>query len=323
MIRRPHQSFYDEPYFWDALIVLLLISSGVAAWWSFHALLIGHTSILLAAFCAMMSVGWLLTFYGSFIEPRRIVTKRLSLTIARSPKLRMVLVTDFHVGPYKGHAFLERIVQRVNALKPDVILLGGDFVDNKRSRIEELAPLQRLAAQLGVFAVIGNHDAGRYLTAGGVPYCTFDRSDEVSAYLTGLNVRMLRNEHASIKADGKEIVIAGIDDELMESCDTVAALANIEDDVPVILLSHSPDVLTDAHRKRAALTLCGHTHGGQIRLPFIGPLGPIPTRIPRRYDEGLFTLENGSAMFISHGVGETWARARLFCPPEIVVIEIN
>ena len=321
-----NRHFYDQPFFWDALIVLLLIFSAYSGYWSFVTLQVPHgfvaTTMLWISFW-VMTIGFILTFYGSYIEPRFLVINHQEITIKNAPPLRIVLASDFHAGTYRHASSIKRIVARINALKPDLIFLLGDFLDDERSALSDLKPLKHLRAGRGIFAVTGNHDAGCYLDLHQHPYCTVDRTKEVEKLLEPMGIHFLQNEHTILEVDGKKIAIAGIDDAFMKECDLKNAIVDIPKNTPIILLSHNPDIIRDPLSKTCNLIVSGHTHGGQIRLPFIGPLGPIPTRISRKYDQGLFKLNKNCTLFISHGLGETWARARLFCVPEIVVMEVE
>lgn len=326
MQQRTHQHFYDQPWFWDILIVLVLLISATMSLLSYRALQLPHSWVVneaLGILFIMMTVGFCLTFYGSFIEPERLIIKHQKITIKNAPKLRIVVASDFHVGPYKQIVFMKRVVDRINALEPDIVFLMGDFIDNENSLVEHLSPLRNLHAKIGVFAITGNHDAGCYLDIQQQPYQTVDRTKEVRDFLEPMGIHFLQNEHTVLMSGKKSIAIAGTEDAFSKHCDLKSAIADIPQNVPCILLSHNPDIIRDPLSNRCNLILSGHTHGGQIRLPFIGPLGPIPTRISKIYDQGLFKLNKNCTLFITHGLGETWARARLFCPPEIVAMEIN
>lgn len=318
--------FYDQPWFWDALIIVLIGFSLWSSFWFWDALKLDHNagvSTLLWILFAVMAVGCALTIYGSFIEPLLLIIHRKKIQIQNAPALRIAIASDFHVGAYNGKEFIERIAKRINSLKPDMIFLLGDFIESEESSIEELAPLKMLTAPHGVFAITGNHDAGHYMTWDRIPYTTIDRTEDIRALLTSMKITFLRNKHVILKIGKQEIAIAGTDDSFMESCDLDATLKNIPESTPIILLSHNPDIINDPHHERCDLIVSGHTHGGQLRLPFIGALGPIPTRIARKFDQGLFQLTEKTKLFITHGLGETWARARLFCPPEIVLLDIE
>lgn len=326
-----HRALVHESVFWDTAIALLLIG-GVACGLIAHAFILTHPSsalflqIIIGAIGAFGIIGSFLVFWGSFIEPKRIKLNKKSIHIDGLPALKIAVVGDFHVGPYKGRAYLRRIVEEVNALQPDLILLPGDFIFNHQSSTKGIEPLKDLTAKLGTFAVLGNHDTGHMLDrkyGAFIPYRMPDRSDDVIGVLERLGIRVLQNEHVILKKGTVSFAIAGSDHCWMDSCDLSATFKDIPKDIPVILLSHIPDVILDKKSSRASLIVSGHTHGGQIRLPFIGNLYPIPDRLGDDFDEGLFHVHKSTTLAITHGIGETMARARLFCPPEILLLETS
>jgi uncharacterized protein len=326
-----HRSLVHESTFWDAAIALLLIG-GLTAGLMAQAWILTHPSaplllnVSIGVIGALGIIGSFLVFWGSFIEPHRITLNTKSVQIKELPDLRIAVVGDFHVGPYKGWAYLRRVVEEVNALKPDIILLPGDFIFNHRASTKGLEPLKDLRSTLGTFAVLGNHDTGHMLDRKNgrfIPYRMPDRTSDVDLVLTRLGIKLLRNEQTVIGKGSKRFALAGSDHCWMDSCDLEATFKGIPKNMPVVLLSHIPDVILDKRSARASLIVSGHTHGGQIRLPFIGNLYPIPDRLGNAYDQGLFKLHNGSVLAITHGIGETMARARLFCPPEILVLNIR
>lgn len=326
MVPRVARPLHDHPLFWDTAITLLVLCSLAAYGWGLSDLSRAPglaRSISDAAFSAIAGIGCLLTLYGTLVEPRRLVVNKKYVHIGLSAPLRIVLASDFHIGPYKRERFIEQLIYSINNLRPDLILLPGDFLEGERSDITPLDRLGELRARHGVFAVTGNHDAGHFLTLRRVPYQTIDRTDELAARLTKLGIHFLRNEHRIIEHGGQRIAIAGVDDTFMRSCDVDAALRGIPPDTPTILLSHNPDIIAHPISRQAHLIVSGHTHGGQIRLPVIGPLTPIPNRLGRRYAKGLFCLAQHSHLLVTSGAGETWARARLFCPPEIVEVTVR
>lgn len=273
----------------------------------------------LVTLCCALAVA-----YGSFIEPRLITVTRLPVHLGTERAMRMVVLSDFHVGPYKGAAFLQRVVRRVNELRPDIVILAGDFVLEDRvtlAAVEPLAPLKQLRTTLGTFAVLGNHDHGIHRVLPGFTSPAQDRSDLIADYLRQIGVTVLVNRHATVSAGSDRVAIAGVDDAIANKTDMGAALAGIPDDMPVILAAHNPDVILNPLSRRATLIVAGHTHGGQIRLPFVGPLSALPTRLGQRYDQGLFQISPETVLAITRGVGESGVRARLFAPPEILVLE--
>jgi len=255
----------------------------------------------------ILIVVWGVVVYGSFIEPRMLVVREQPVAIdAGDASLNVVVVSDLHLGRYRDAAWTRRVVRRINTLQPDVVILLGDLVDG-RSGHHDLAPLAELQTRLGTYAVLGNTDYKQ----GAV-----DIRHAVERY----NVEVLTNEWVRLGEDGP--VLAGLDDIWFGQPDWEQALADIPEDVPVILAVHNPDEANRAEFHGVDLMLSGHTHGGQIRLPLIGPVVSPPTTLGRHYDRGMFAY-GAMNMFITSGAGESGVRARLFNPPEIVRLDVT
>lgn len=262
-------------------------------------------------------------FYGSFIEPQIITVTKVSLPFGTIEPLKIAVISDLHVGPYKGAYFLRRVVTRINALRPDIVLIAGDLVLTEEitaSSLDALAPLQNLHSLLGTYAILGNHDHSIYrmsMPISPVP----DHSDAVEARLTSLGINILRNSSTTIQSGENIFTLAGIDDALSGQANILDALGNIPKGMPTILLSHNPDVILDPASLFADIIITGHTHAGQIRLPWIGALATLPTHLGPKFDQGTFLLGSGTYLAITRGIGESGPRARLFAPPEIMLIE--
>ena len=269
-----------------------------------------------AAGLVILGTVWLCVFYGSFIEPRFLVKKTVDIALNSAPArtLRAALVSDIHFGPYKGKEWGERIVSSVNAANPDVIFLDGDFVAGSPVDAEAIVSLAGLKAPYGVFAVTGNHDYDQ----GAKP--------EVVRALQEIGVTVLENRQAVLNVDGKELVVAGISD-IWNDASPAVALEGLVREQTVILLSHNPDVLLETSVRLpevADLILSGHTHGGQIRLPWLGSVPEIPSRLGRAFDRGFFAANaEHPSIFITSGAGETGPRARFFVPPEWVLLTVR
>jgi predicted MPP superfamily phosphohydrolase len=277
--------------------------------------------------------------YALAIEPRwRLGITRYRLLPQGWPaglKLRLAVIADLHAGePVMPAARIEEIVARTNALGADIVLLLGDYQASHRwltRRIDpaEWAPLLgRLKAPLGVHAVLGNHDwwddwqahlrrrgptiGRRALERAGIPVYENDA------------VRLTKNGHSFWIAglgdqvafrtgrDGRRWLFQGVDD-------LPGTLARITDDAPVILMAHEPDVFARMS-PRVALTVCGHTHGGQIRVLGWSPW--VPSEFGSRYAYG-HIVEGGRDLIVSGGLGCSLYPVRFGVPPEIVEIEIG
>ena len=265
----------------------------------------------------------LLVLYGTFIEPQIITVTERSIDLPVTEPLTIAVVSDMHVGPFKGSRFMKRLVRTINNTLPDIVLLVGDYVYNADAVLSYLDPLGDILASVGVFGVLGNHDQGQYATILGTRYFTFNQGEDIADALESLGIRMLRNEHEVLSIGLDSLAIAGIDDLWTADADLDAALADIPAGSPIILLSHNPTVIDELPAKDIDLVVSGHTHGGQIRLPFIGPLIALPIGISQDYDQGIFAIDDDTTLAITRGAGETWARSRLFAWPEVLLLTVQ
>lgn len=226
------------------------------------------------------------------------------------PVLRIVLLSDIHgAGPDMPRQRIEAIVDQVNRLRPDVVMLTGDYVSDKTLRTSTVssedatAPFASLRSTFGTFAVLGNHDHWR------------DQS-QMTAALRRANIALLNNAHTG----AGPFTVAGVDDVFTRRDDLKAALHGIDAKRPILLLSHSPDIFPEVDG-RVGLTLAGHTHAGQIALPFVGPLFTA-SRYGNRFAHG-HIVENGRHMIVSAGLGTSILPLRFGVPPEIVMVELR
>jgi predicted MPP superfamily phosphohydrolase len=248
-------------------------------------------------------------------EPAGLIVteERISLHLAAGGSVRIAILTDLHVGsPFNGPAKLHEVVERTNAARPDVICILGDLViqgviGGRFVPPEQIAgELKTLRAPAGVFAVLGNHD-------GWLDHDRVKRALEQNA------IRVIEESAARTQTPAGPVWIAGIGDLWTGAHDVRAALAAVKDDAPVILLTHNPDVFPDVPA-RVALTLAGHTHGGQVRLPFVGrPI--VPSQFGQRYAAG-HVIEGGRHLFVATGVGTSILPVRFRVPPSVTVLTI-
>jgi len=252
--------------------------------------------------------GWLEPF--SRAQPHRV--RRLSLTIAGWPALRIVFLSDNHTGSHAGDvARLERIVAEAAAFAPDLVLHGGDFVNMQLFGGGRVPPrvtariLGRLAAPLGRFAVLGNHD----YTYGAA---------EVAAALRDHGIAVLDDARVTLAIAGGAIDLIGLPDAREERATGRALL--VAPDKPSLVLAHDP--FWFAHLPAGPhLMLAGHTHGGQVRFPWVGPLRNA-SRAPLRWTYGL-TEEGGRRLYVTSGLGTSGLPLRIGCPPEFVVLDVS
>lgn len=261
---------------------------------------------------ALLTLAWLVVGYGSFIEPRLLVTREYDLPLAQSQEqtrvITVAVISDLHLGTYRHEEWVARVVDEVNAAKPDIVLLAGDLASNAVGT-KEFGPLAGLKPRYGSFAALGNWD---YL-AGAV---------DVRKAIEATGVEVLTNESVGIDVRGRELRVAGLDDVRYGKPDWDAALAEVPPDAFTILLVHNPDAAPVAEVRGVPLVVAGHTHAGQIRLPLIGPVPALPTKLGKHFDQGTFAF-GPTRLFITPGVGESGPRARLFAPPEVSVLQIT
>ena len=256
---------------------------------------------------SLLIVILLLAFYAFFIEPNALEINNYKIKDKDLAGLKIVYASDFHIKPHQNKQ-LKNIVEKINAQNPDLVLFGGDFVSG---HIQGLSmPIDKIAAELGkvkskygIFSCIGNHDLW------------FDL-DVVTNALEKNNIEVLYNQNVKIKTDKKEIFIAGLQFKPLNLTSMIEALRDTKS--PTILLTHSPDEFVDVPQN-VNLTLAGHTHGGQIRLPFFGAI-LTASEYGQKYALGLIE-ENDKKMIVSKGIGLSILPFRFMCKPEIVVVE--
>lgn len=221
---------------------------------------------------------------------------------------RIALISDLHVGPARGGSFTRRVVEAVNAERPDLIAIVGDLTDGTVADVgEDLAPLADLTAPLGVFGVSGNHEF--YADDGGRWLDQWER----------LGVTTLRNQRVAVTRDGASIDVVGIHDYSAPQPyepDLSAALAGSDDDRFRLLLAHEPRQAWEASDRGVDLQLSGHTHGGQI--------WPIRYLVPLQQPsvQGLDRIGN-TVLYTTRGVGAWGPPVRVGAPPELAILELR
>ena len=243
------------------------------------------------------------------------LARRLDLAIAGWPKtpLRIAFLSDLHAGAHAGDvARLAAIVAEAATYKPDLALHGGDFVNMQPFGGGRLAPriiaatMARLDAPLGRFAVLGNHD---YLYG----------ADDITQALQDHGIAVLTDEKRVLRHEGRDIDLVGLPDARELRPAGRALLAGLAGR-PAIVLAHDP--FWFAHVPRGPhLTLAGHTHGGQVRLPRIGAVTNA-SRAPLRWSYG-HVAEEGRDLYVTSGLGTSGLPLRIGVPPEFAMIEIN
>ncbi len=218
--------------------------------------------------------------------------------------MRLLHLTDLHLR--SDRKYEERLLSLVARAEADLILLTGDYVDHPRRLYSLCEVAAALADGHRVIAVLGDND--------------LEEPAAVQSALEEAGITVLRNESISLDRQGKRLHVAGIDDPHFASSDLARALTSVSSS-PCILLSHSAEIFPEAKVAGVDLLLSGHTHGGQVCLPYWGALY-TNDRLGRTYASGLIR-EGRLHIHVSTGVGYAKLRVRLFCPPEIVCLTLR
>ncbi len=268
---------------------------------------------------AILTAAWVGLVWGFFIEPCFYLVETRAEAHPRGwPKeldgLKIALISDIHAGsPYVRQKRIRELVGRVNSAKPDMIVLLGDYViqtvvGGRFYPPEDLAvELKELRAPLGVYAVIGNHD-------------WWLDGERVRKAFAGQGLKVLENENVRLTWHGGRFSLLGLADHIERKPDAVTPIAKLPGTEPVIALIHEPDFFPEIP-ERIALTLAGHTHGGQVRLPLIGsPI--VPSAYGQRFVRGLIK-EGERLLYVTTGVGTSIIPVRFNVPPEYVLLTLR
>ncbi len=249
----------------------------------------------------------LLSCYGLFIEPNKLKVNHYTIQDNQLKGIKIVFASDFHIKPHQQKR-LKKVIELINAENPDLVLSVGDFVSGHNEKmtmsIEDISKeLGKIKSKYGFYTTLGNHD-GWY----GV--------DRVTKSLQANGIKILNNESVSIQVTDKTVYIAGVEDLMTGKPNIYKALDGTKS--PTILLTHSPDMFVKVPED-VNLTLAGHTHGGQVRIPLFGPIFTA-SRYGSKYTKGLIE-EKGKKLITTTGIGTSILPVRFNCLPEIIVIE--
>lgn len=261
------------------------------------------TAALLAGYAFQIEPSMTFTHYYDLNAPDRKITQ----------VVRVVQLSDIQVNAYYTEHNLAKLVEKVNDLSPDVIVFTGDLFDNfsKYKAVEAVTQsLSSLDAAYGKYAVWGNRDYG-----GGASRVYAD-------IMSDSGFTLLENEGVTITTSkGQELFIGGVDDALLGSPDISATLSHMENDPDYrIILLHEPDIVDRFETDSANLLLAGHSHGGQVKLPFIK--SPT-TALAEKYTSGFYDLSKNMKLYVNTGIGTSHIPVRFMVPPEIAVFNIG
>ena len=271
--------------------------------------------LFLTFLVSLAILGW----YCLLSEPNNIQVEKINIEIENLPEMfdgtKIVHLTDFH--SYGFNKREKKVLEMVDQLDPDFVFITGDFVDRKT---EDIDSVQKFWKELGnqyqgkIFGVLGNHEYGNKNAD----------SDSLEELLEKSGIVILDNENQKIFQEDEYIYLVGVDDPDTGNDDLKEAATDTEKDIPKILLAHSPDIINDLNslkEEKIDLILAGHTHGGQIGIPFVRPFW-VPTKNRGKYASGLFIFDSVH-LYVNRGVGLSVLPIRFNCPPEITVIELQ
>lgn len=270
--------------------------------------------------------GGILAFFGlsggTYYYARQIEPAMLKIThnhiysdkiSASFNDFKIVQFSDTHVGFHYSLEQLHELVQRINNEDPDIIVFTGDLIDEPQAfpYQQQLALiLKKLNAKLGKYWVYGNHDHGGYGT------------NIILEIMNQADFTLLKNEHVLIDVEDEQIALAGLDDAILGKPDYHLALEAIQPGLFTILLVHEPDLADQTKLFQVDIQLSGHSHGGQVRFPFIGHLY-TPT-YAEKYVQGKYVFsDHPLKLFVSRGVGTTRLPFRFLCKPEINIYHLT
>ncbi len=300
----------DLIFFWGAYAYFPFVA---AALWAMRS--VGRTKrVALAIAVAGASV----LAYARFVEPRLLTVEHATIDLggaqAGGPSIRIALVSDTHYGVYRHATPMARIVRAVNREDVDAVLIAGDFTYHIRADRLERALGAIRDVEAPVYAVLGNHDIGLPGPDLGTP---------LIRALDDLGVTLVENRAFDLELGEGRVVLSGASD-LWGRGQDFRFSATLPDGVPVLLLTHNPDTALNAPDAFAYdLMLAGHTHGGQVRIPWLYQRA-IPTRGP--FDNGLHVFPSGAGdrlVYVTPGTGMVGVPMRFLMPPRIDILTIN
>lgn len=262
-----------------------------------------------------------LALYSNEISRHEIEVTHPTFYLPRLPPafdgFRIAQISDIHLAEYTEDFFLRRVIARVNALAPDMVLLTGDYISRGPLSIEmSMLASSRCAQLLSTltcplrYAILGNHDA-------------FLGPRVVREHMENYGIPVLVNRFLPVERGGQHIILAGVDT-ASEGRPNLTLAVPEKPDAPVILMAHEPDfadrVANHGRGANVTLILSGHSHGGQVRLPGLRPLALPP--LGRLYPEGHY-LVGASQLYVNRGIGTVGLPFRLNCPPEITLATLK
>lgn len=273
---------------------------------------------VLTILCILFGFIATIVFYGTEISVKNIMIVNRTIEsnkINEDINLKIAYISDIHYNHFMNKDRLKKMIDTINNNKPDIILFGGDIFDNPSTNLidekvenEIIELLQSLQAEYGKFAVLGEEDYDPKV--GNIHQILFESDFEV-----------LTNKHIFITKDGKNMInLIGIDSLVGGNPDIQSSFENVDTNLFTIVLTHAPDIMSQLPTNEIDLVLSGHSHGGQISIPFIGTLNKVEGATT--YSQGTYYL-NQTQLIVSNGLGTTGSDIRIFADPQCHMIRIT
>ncbi|KFN01627.1 metallophosphoesterase [Bacillus clarus] len=255
-------------------------------------------------------------YYAKYVEPHFLSFTHHTLKSSLIPKsfhgMKIIQFSDLHLGYYFSLQHLSHVVSKINATRPDIVLFTGDLIDDYQTYSETpfvSSILRTIQAPFGKFAIYGNHDHGGYGT------------EYYKQIMYDSEFQLLQNKEKRIRLlDHSEISIFGIDDMLLGKPEIEATLRNAKQDIYTIVLVHEPDIAPKISEFPINLQLSGHSHGGQVQIPFLGPI--ITPVLAKYYTEGFYHIHD-LLLYVNRGLGRTRVPFRFMARPEITIFTLH
>ncbi len=268
--------------------------------WLKRTLLYGSAAIAAGVSYSALEAGWLT------IKQQRVAIPGLP---AEWRGLRIAQLTDLHHGPYTGLDYISNSIRLANEQKPDLILLTGDYSHRHAKYVLPcIRELGKLQAPLGVYTIPGNHEYYKGIN-------TYHEALKLT------DIRDLTNQSVTLRRNGSELALAGVDDHMMGQPNIAQAMSRVKPYQTTVLLSHNADAILNLDDPRVKLILSGHTHGGQISVPFYGPPF-LPANYQAPYVAGLYSTPTAQ-IYVSRGIGTIVPPLRFNAPPELTILEFD
>jgi len=291
-------------------------------------LFFNKNKILSYALIVVLIFGIFAALYSHLAEPFILLTKTVEIRNAQIKQpFKIAFVSDIQVGNHKRTTWVEKITEKIDAANPDLVIFGGDLIDNEGNPNDEtqyLEPLKKISEKYPSFYVLGNHEYGLGQPNIANDYLgTGDRSQDLIDKMAELKITFLRNSLECLEVKKQNLCLFGTDDFYTKKSD-FSALKNLPNQTPLIFITHDPDgVMTYPENfPKPFLTLSGHSHGGQVYLPILGPLGSADMILSDKYYQGLNSW-HGMPIYTSVGAGESGGQLRFLVPPEIVIFDLK